>query len=203
MAIKNFCFLKKNQNFFYYQIQPITAKAAILYEEGQPMVVESVVIEPPGPGEVRVKIVSAGVCAGDAHFVWGEAKMTEWPGHSTPEVLGHEGAGIVESMGVENDNEDDQLKVGDHVLTTCISLCRKCPVCQSGRCNICPNENLFVLAGKPNKKLQKTENDVPLKSFMGLGVFSEYVLLKRSQVVKVKTETKKFTNFNPLKSPSN
>ncbi len=191
MAIKNFCFFKKNQNFFYYQIQPITAKAAILYEEGQPMVVESVVIEPPGPGEVRVKIVSAGVCAGDAHFVWGEAKMTEWPGHSTPAVLGHEGAGIVESVGVKNDNEDDQLKVGDHVLTTCISLCRKCPVCQSGRCNICPNENLFVLAGKPNKKLQKTENEVPLKSFMGLGVFSEYVLLKRSQVVKVKTETKK------------
>lgn len=159
--------------------QSIICKAAIIYKEGTPLVIEDVTIDAPKNGEVRVKMVSAGICASDAHFVWGTAKLNEWPGHDVPAVLGHEGAGIVESVGPDVTN----LQPGDHVLTTFMPACRDCPYCASPLTNFCAKENLIALGAIPNKKL--TKNGQNLIGLAGLGIYSQYSLLKLSQVVKI------------------
>lgn len=124
-------------------------------------------------------MASAGICASDAHFVWGTAKLNEWPGHDVPAVLGHEGAGIVESVG----SDVSTLKPGDHVLTTFMPSCRKCPYCISPLTNFCATENLMALGAIPNKKLTKDGRN--LIGLGGLGIYSQYSVLKLSQVVKV------------------
>ena len=71
-------------------------------------------------------MVSVGICATDAHFVWGTAKMESW-GHKLPSVLGHEGTGIVESIG---SNVHD-FQAGDVVLMSIIPQCNECVLCQN------------------------------------------------------------------------
>ena len=68
-------------------------KAAILYEQNAPMVVETINLDEPQEGEVLVRIVAAGVCYSDYHIINGE-----WT-HPLPVVLGHEGAGVIERVG--------------------------------------------------------------------------------------------------------
>src|SRR5947209_1426125 len=68
-------------------------RAAVLWEQGTPLSVEAVAIDPPGPGEVLVEIKAAGVCHSDLHPARGD-----WP-VKTPLILGHEGAGIVRGVG--------------------------------------------------------------------------------------------------------
>ena len=65
-------------------------KAAVLYEVGQPLVVEEIELDDPKEGEVLVKVGAAGVCRSDRHFMHGDAPI------ALPVVLGHEGAGTVE-----------------------------------------------------------------------------------------------------------
>lgn len=167
-----------NFTIFRIILQQITCRAAVLFSEGQPMTIESVLIDPPTDDQIRLKMVSAGICASDGHYAWGSAKLSDWPGHDVPAVLGHEGAGIVESIGPKVTD----LKVGDHVLTSFMPMCRDCTYCASPLTNMCAKLKESTL---PNKKLVRNGED--LKGFAGLGVYSEYVLLKKSQVVRVST----------------
>ena len=67
-------------------------KAAVLYETKQPLVIEQVDLDEPKNGEVLVKIGAAGICRSDRHFMHGDARI------NLPVVLGHEGAGTVETV---------------------------------------------------------------------------------------------------------
>ncbi|HEY2317224.1 MAG TPA: alcohol dehydrogenase catalytic domain-containing protein, partial [Solirubrobacteraceae bacterium] len=72
---------------------PLTAlrmRASVLREPGRPPAVEVVSLDPPGPGEVRVRVAAAGVCHSDVHLADGQLGDGRWP-----MVLGHEGAGVV------------------------------------------------------------------------------------------------------------
>ena len=69
-------------------------RAAVLREPGRPVVVETVTLDPPGPGEVLVRVAAAGVCHSDLHLADGRLGEGRWP-----MVLGHEGAGVVEAVG--------------------------------------------------------------------------------------------------------
>ena len=68
-------------------------KAAVLREVGKPLQIEDVKIGKPGPHEVLIRTVAAGVCHSDLHFIEGS-----YP-HPLPAVLGHESAGVVEAVG--------------------------------------------------------------------------------------------------------
>ena len=68
-------------------------KAAVLRAVGEPLTIEDVELDPPGPGEVHVRIEAAGVCHSDLHYMTGDLPAT------LPIVVGHEGAGIVEAVG--------------------------------------------------------------------------------------------------------
>ena len=85
----------------------ITCKAAVAWGANQPLKIEQVQVAPPKKGEVRIKIIATGVCHTDAYTLGGFD-----PEGLFPTILGHEGGGIVESIGVEVTS----LKVGDHVI---------------------------------------------------------------------------------------
>lgn len=102
-------------------------KAAVLYEYRQPLVVESIDIDAPRTGEVRVRTVASGVCHSDYHIVKGE-----WT-PPVPVVLGHEAAGIVEEVGVGVDSP----VVGDHVIISFRPNCGRCHYCTIGRPVLC------------------------------------------------------------------
>lgn len=77
-----------------FYCQPISYRAAVAWENGKPLVVETVEVNPPSTGEVRIKMVAAGVCHSDlTYFNGGYANAV------FPCIIGHEGAGIVESIG--------------------------------------------------------------------------------------------------------
>ena len=68
-------------------------KAAVLYENFQPLVVENLELEGPKDHEVLIKLTASGVCHSDLHYIKGDRE------HPMPVVLGHEGAGVVEETG--------------------------------------------------------------------------------------------------------
>ena len=97
-------------------------KAAVFREVGKPLEIEEVEVSKPGPREVLVRTVAAGVCHSDLHFVEGlyPAKL--------PIVLGHESAGVVEEVG----DQVSYVKKGDHVITCLSAFCGECEYCLTG-----------------------------------------------------------------------
>ena len=82
-------------------------KAAVVYEPNTPLRIEDVNLSEPGPGEVLVKMIASGVCHSDWHVQKGE-----WGTAQFPMILGHEGAGVVESLGPDVTG----VSPGDHVI---------------------------------------------------------------------------------------
>ena len=78
---------------------------------------------PPATGEVRVKVKACGVCQSDVGVMVG--KMAQ----RLPCLLGHEGAGVIESIG---DGVAPPWKLGDHVVLVFVAMCGKCEYCVSG-----------------------------------------------------------------------
>ncbi|CAB4401240.1 unnamed protein product [Rhizophagus irregularis] len=94
--------------------QVIKCKAAVAWGPGQPLIIEEIEVAPPKKGEVRVKILATGVCHTDAYTLSGKDPEGEW----WPIVFGHEGGGIVESVGegvtsVQPGDHLDQLREED------------------------------------------------------------------------------------------
>ena len=75
-------------------MQPISCRAAVAWEAGKPLTIETVEVAPPKAGEVRIKIIATGVCHTDSHTLSGNDSEGKFP-----VILGHEGGGTVESVG--------------------------------------------------------------------------------------------------------
>lgn len=106
---------------------PIETSAAVLRAFGEPQPVEPVVLRDPGPGEVLVRMVAAGVCHSDVGQADGE-----WD-HVLPVVLGHEGAGVIEALGPGVDG----VAVGQRVVLSLAPGCGHCHHCAVGRPILC------------------------------------------------------------------
>jgi S-(hydroxymethyl)glutathione dehydrogenase / alcohol dehydrogenase len=102
-------------------------QAAVLIEGGQPTVLETLLLDDPGPGEILVRMTAAGVCHSDLHVRDGH---WERPG---PIVMGHEGAGTIEEVG----QGIDPAAVGRQVALSWYAPCLRCRNCQLGRQWIC------------------------------------------------------------------
>jgi Zn-dependent alcohol dehydrogenase len=113
-------------------------RAVVLHEPGRPVTVETVLLDPPGEGEVLVRVVAAGVCHSDVHLADGSLGRNRWP-----MVLGHEGAGIVESVGAGVDH----VAPGDHVAFSFVPSCGRCAPCRRGRPNLCEPAGRAAVAG--------------------------------------------------------
>ena len=145
-------------------------KAAVCYEVGKPLVIEEVNIDPPGQGEVKVKLAATAVCHSDIHMFKGEI-----PG-KLPVVGGHESAGYIEEVG----KGVTTVKKGDTVVLSLLASCGKCRYCLTGRSHLCSNKwPLDTETHMHNKKGQ------PLAQAYRTGSFAEYTVVDKSQVVKI------------------
>lgn len=158
-------------------IQSITCKAAIAWGPGQPLTIEEVQVMPPQAGEVRVHLVATGVCHTDAFTLSGED-----PEGVFPCILGHEGGGIVESVGAGVTS----VKVGDHVIPLYTPECGECKFCKSGKTNLC--QKIRATQGKglmPDGTTRFSKDGQPIYHYMGTSTFSEYTVLPEISVAKV------------------
>src|ERR1700761_6339037 len=103
-------------------LPPMQSKAAICRGNGLP-VVETIVVEPPRHNEVLIEVAACGVCHSDLSVTDGTIPIPR------PVVLGHEGAGVVKEVGPEVTG----FAVGDHVVSSFVSVCGLCTYCQRGR----------------------------------------------------------------------
>lgn len=101
--------------------------AAVLWEPGTEWKIETIELDPPKDGEVLVRLAASGMCHSEEHVVTGDAPMP------LPMVGGHEGAGIVEEVG----RGVKDLAAGDHVVTSFLPACGRCPSCSTGHQNLC------------------------------------------------------------------
>src|ERR1700684_2920206 len=118
--------------------QTVTMRASVLREPGRPPAVETVSLEPPGPGEVLVRVAAAGVCHSDLHLVDGMLGDGRWP-----MVLGHEGAGVIEALG----DGVTGVAVGAHVVFCLVAPCGVCEACRSGHRTLCGPAGTQSVAG--------------------------------------------------------
>ncbi|WP_029302434.1 S-(hydroxymethyl)glutathione dehydrogenase/class III alcohol dehydrogenase [Aeromonas hydrophila] len=159
------------------QVQSIKCKAAIAWGPGQPLSIEEIDVMPPQAGEVRVRIVATGVCHTDAFTLSGED-----PEGVFPCILGHEGGGIVESVG----EGVTSVKVGDHVIPLYTPECGECKFCKSGKTNLC--QKIRTTQGKglmPDGTTRFSKDDQPIYHYMGTSTFSEYTVLPEISIAKV------------------
>jgi S-(hydroxymethyl)glutathione dehydrogenase / alcohol dehydrogenase len=148
-------------------------RAAVCREFGKPLVIETIEVLPPGPGEIKVRVVACAICHSDIFYAEGA-----WGGR-LPAVYGHEASGVIEEVG----SGVDGLRPGDHVVVTLIRSCGHCHYCAQGAPVTC--EARFPL-----------DDAGPLRASDGSGIvqglrtgaFAEYVVVDASQAVVIPDE---------------
>ncbi|MGB5093650.1 MAG: Zn-dependent alcohol dehydrogenase [Parvibaculum sp.] len=150
-------------------------KAAVLREVRKPLVIEDVKISKPGPHEVLIRTVAAGVCHSDLHFVEGS-----YP-YPLPAVLGHESAGVVEAVG----SEVRTCKPGDHVITCLSAFCGHCEHCLTGHMSRCVSPETKREAGE-SQRLEDMKG--PMNQFLNLSSFAEMMLIHEHACVAIRKD---------------
>jgi S-(hydroxymethyl)glutathione dehydrogenase/alcohol dehydrogenase len=157
--------------------QTIKSKAAIAWGPNQALSIEEVDVMPPQAGEVRVRIIATGICHTDAFTLSGDD-----PEGIFPVILGHEGGGIVVSVG----EGVTSVKVGDHVIPLYTPECGECKFCKSGKTNLC--QKIRETQGKglmPDGTTRFFKGGKPIFHYMGCSTFSEYTVLPEISLAKV------------------
>ncbi|KAK9270091.1 hypothetical protein L1049_025665 [Liquidambar formosana] len=189
-----------------FKLSNIFLGAAVAREAGKPLVIEQVEVAPPQANEVRLKILFNSLCHTDV-FYW-EAKQHTMgccihillihefsaestmgflflPGHTPlfPRILGHEAAGIVESVG----QGVTDLQPGDHVLPVFTGECKECAHCKSEESNMCSLLRINTGRGVTinDEKSRFSINGKPIYHFVGTTTFSEYIVVHVGCVVKI------------------
>ncbi|KAJ7937340.1 class III ADH enzyme [Mycena leptocephala] len=173
----------------------IKCKAAVCWGAGEPLKIEEVEVAPPQAHEVRIHILHTGKSC-DARvfrrltriFTPGICHTDEYtrsgkdPEGLFPVILGHEGGGIVESVG----EGVTSVKVGDHVIPLYTAECRECKFCKSGKTNLCGKVRATQGKGlMPDNSSRFTVNGQPIHHFMGTSTFSQYTVVADVSVVAV------------------
>jgi len=157
--------------------QVIKCKAAIAWAAGKPLSIEDVEVAPPKKDEVRIKILYSGLCHTDAYTLSGQD-----PEGAFPVILGHEGGGIVESIG----EGVTDVKVGDHVVPLYTAECKECKFCKSGKTNLCGAVRATQGKGvMPDGTSRFKCNGKDILHFMGCSTFSQYTVVSKYSVVAI------------------
>lgn len=153
------------------------AKAAVLHEPNTPLRFESVMVSPPGPGEVQVRMHAAGVCHSDLHVMKGDLPM------KMPIILGHEGSGVVEAVG----SGVDSVAEGDHVIPIWRMSCGTCEYCLGGRPALCDVGTAMRFTGRmPDGKTRfHGAGGEEILHYAGVSTFSELSTMPEGAVVKI------------------
>jgi S-(hydroxymethyl)glutathione dehydrogenase / alcohol dehydrogenase len=151
-------------------------RAAVLREPGKPVAIETVLLEAPKRGEVLVRVAAAGVCHSDVHLADGLLGPGRWP-----MVLGHEGAGVVTSVG----EGVTTLAPGDHVAFCFVPSCGACGACRAGNATLCENAGRNSVAGMlmdGTSRLRALDGGV-LQHGLMVACFAEYAVVPAAGAV--------------------
>ncbi|KAJ7991055.1 hypothetical protein DPEC_G00293270 [Dallia pectoralis] len=155
----------------------IKCQAAVAWEPNKPLVMEKIEVAPPQANEIRIKVVATGVCHTDLyHLFEGKHKA------GFPCVMGHEGAGIVESVGSGVTN----FKPGDKVIPLFVSQCGQCRFCKSPKTNQCEKgwaSDRYAAMSELDTRF--TCKGKKILQFMGTSTFSEYTVVNEIAVAKI------------------
>ncbi|XP_053362126.1 alcohol dehydrogenase class-3-like isoform X1 [Clarias gariepinus] len=158
----------------------IRCKAAVAWEPGKPLTVEEVEVAPPKDHEVRIKIVASGVCRIDWTYLYDCGKEVRTL--PFPLILGHEGAGVVESVGPGVTT----IQPGDKVIPVLLPHCGECEFCLGSKTNHCSKnwEKLekCVLADGTSRITCRGQQ---VNQFIGVSTFCEYTVTPEYNVAKI------------------
>src|SRR5688500_11820550 len=155
-------------------------KAAVAYQAGKPLVIETVDLDGPKAGEVLVEIKATGVCHTDEFTRSGGD-----PEGVFPAILGHEGAGIVVDVGAGVTS----LKKGDHVIPLYTPECRACKSCLSRKTNLCTA--IRATQGKgvmPDGTSRFSIGKTKIHHYMGCSTFAQHTVLPEIALAKVRQD---------------
>jgi S-(hydroxymethyl)glutathione dehydrogenase/alcohol dehydrogenase len=142
-------------------------KAAVLYKPNERMPIVDLDQQDPKAGEVRVKMIAAGVCASDYHVMKGE---TSFP---MPIVLGHEGAGVIEAVGPGVTS----VKPGQRCILSFVANCGHCRSCRTGSPQMCDTNRLTGARQYDGTFRLKDPEGADVFQFAKLGVFAESIVI--------------------------
>ena len=152
---------------------PQQVRGVIARAKGEPVTVETIVIPDPGPGEAVVAVQACGVCHTDLHYREGGIN------DEFPFLLGHEAAGVVESVG----DGVDEVAVGDFVILNWRAVCGQCRSCLKGKPQYCFSTH------NATQKMTLTDG-TELSPALGIGAFCEKTLVAAGQCTRVNPQAK-------------
>jgi alcohol dehydrogenase len=166
-------------------LRAMKVRAAVLREMGQsppyaesrPLEITEVELDPPGPGELLVRVGAAGLCHSDLSVINASRPRV------MPMVLGHEAAGEVVEVG----SDDTGFAVGDHVVMAFVPSCGRCEPCESGRAALCEpgaaaNTAGTLLSGQ--RRWHDTDGGT-LHHHLGVSAFADHTVVSARSAVKV------------------
>ena len=155
-------------------------RAAVAFEAGKPLSIETVQLDGPRAGEVLVELKATGICHTDEFTLSGAD-----PEGLFPAILGHEGAGVV----VEAGEGVKSVKPGDHVIPLYTPECRECDFCLNPKTNLC--QKIRATQGQgvmPDGTSRFSLNGKKLFHYMGTSTFANYTVLPEIAVAKVRED---------------
>lgn len=155
-------------------------RAAVAFEKGKPLEIETVQLDGPKEGEVLVEIKATGICHTDAFTLSGAD-----PEGIFPSILGHEGAGVVVEVG----KGVKSLEVGDHVIPLYTPECRECKSCTSHKTNLCTSIRATQGQGlMPDGTSRFSYKGKPIMHYMGCSTFANYTVLPEIALAKIRKD---------------
>ncbi len=155
-------------------------RAAIAFEAGKPLSIDTVHLEGPHEGEVLVEIKATGICHTDKYTLSGAD-----PEGLFPAILGHEGAGIVLEVG----KGVRSVQPGDHVIPLYTPECRECEYCLSRKTNLCQKIRATQGSGlMPDGTSRFSLNGRPILHYMGTSTFANHTVLPEIAVAKIRKD---------------
>ena len=155
-------------------------KAAVAFEAGKPLSIETVQMDGPRPGEVLVEIKATGICHTDAFTLSGDD-----PEGLFPAIMGHEGAGVVVEVG----DGVTSVTAGDHVIPLYTPECRECDFCLHPKTNLC--QSIRETQGQglmPDGSSRFSLNGEKIFHYMGCSTFSNFTVLPEIAVAKIRKD---------------
>lgn len=155
-------------------------RAAVAFEAGRPLEIETVQLEGPRAGEVLVEMKATGLCHTDAFTLSGDD-----PEGMFPAILGHEGAGVVVEVGAGVTS----LAVGDHVIPLYTPECRECEYCLNPKTNLC--QSIRETQGQglmPDGSSRFSYKGKPVLHYMGCSTFANYSVVPEIALAKIRKD---------------
>jgi S-(hydroxymethyl)glutathione dehydrogenase/alcohol dehydrogenase len=157
----------------------ILVRAAVFHGPGGGVHAEELVLDPPGPGEVRVRMAASGVCHSDLHVVDGE-----WE-RPVPVVLGHEGAGFVEAVGEDVPAGPGHPGIGDLVVLAWTAPCGLCAACGRGEPFLCLDPRGAGHRRAPGDVRLRRADDTPIGVYSGIGTLATHQVVAAEAAIPV------------------